>query len=74
MKDLLHSQAVELELNMLAVLQYDFEFEYPFTYVKHYFSIVKQQFSQASSSEPAAPDQDQVGKTSTPAVVFSANL
>ena len=33
-REQMHKVAVELELNMLAVLQYDFEFEYPFTYVK----------------------------------------
>ena len=38
----IHSQAVALELDMLAVLQYDFEFDLPFTYVKQFFAILKQ--------------------------------
>ena len=39
--DGIHSQAVPLELDILAVLQYDFEFEYPFPYVKQFFAHLK---------------------------------
>ena len=38
----IHAQAVALELDILAVLQYDFEFDLPFQYVKQFFAILKQ--------------------------------
>lgn len=41
---------MELELNMLAVMQYDFEFEFPFSYVRQYFNILKQEASVAKEA------------------------
>ena len=47
-KGQLHKEAVELELNILAVLQYDFDFVFPFPTVNKYFSMLKQQWNNAS--------------------------
>ena len=44
-KDSLHKVAVELELNILAVLQYDFEFKFPFEIVHRYFSILRKSWN-----------------------------
>lgn len=37
-KEQMEKDAFELELNILAVLQYDFEFEFPFTHVNQFFA------------------------------------
>jgi hypothetical protein len=34
----MHQQAVKVELDILCVLQFDFEFDYPVTFVKQYFA------------------------------------
>ena len=42
MKESLHAEAVELEINMLAVNQCEFEFELPHDHVRKYFQLLKE--------------------------------
>ena len=39
--DGIHNQAIDVELDILAVLQYDLEFDFPFPYVKQFFAHLK---------------------------------
>lgn len=32
----LHSQALQIEIDMLTVMQFDFEFQFPFDYIRRY--------------------------------------
>ena len=50
-KEQLEKDAFELELNILAVLQYDFEFDMPFNYVNAFFA------RHIKSACPALPEQ-----------------
>ena len=48
--------AIELELNMLAVLQYDLQFDFPFPYVKQYFNLLNKKNSALPSDQQANPN------------------
>ena len=41
---------MELELDMLAVLQYDFEFEFPFPLVKQFYANIRSRWESVQAS------------------------
>ena len=38
MKEALHKEAMRIELDILTVIGFDFEFEFPFTYIEKYLT------------------------------------